>query len=204
MPKYLFWAGSLAALTLVAPLEAQRAHAPSLQITPYAGYLKSGAIVNGPVGTALRNAGASVYGGELALGLGRGLSLVGNVAYSKPGLEVGAPMIGGLDVGESSLLLYDAGLRLNLPLSSSSVSPFVQAGAGEMRRTIEVGPVSTRSTSFAYNLGGGVDVRLAPRIGLQLMAKDYVGKFDADATAIDVETKRSHNWAVSAGLRLGL
>jgi hypothetical protein len=205
MPKQLFWAGPLAALALVAPLEAQRAHTPSLQITPYAGYLETGAIVNGPVGAALRNSGAPVYGGELALGLARGLSLVGNVAYSKPGLEVGAPIVGGLSVGESSVLLYDAALRVNLPLSSSSVSPFVQAGAGEMRQTIEVGPVSTRSTSFAYNLGGGVDVRLAPRLGLQLMAKDYVGKFDAqEATAIDVETKTTHNWAVSAGLRLGL
>ena len=37
------------------------------------------------------------------------------------------------------------------------------------------------------------------------MVKDYIGKFDArEATSINVGTKTTHNWAVSAGLRLGL
>jgi hypothetical protein len=204
MPRQLFLVGGFAALAFAAPLEAQRAVTPSFQITPYAGYLSSGAIVNGPLGTAVRSSGAPVYGAELALGLTRGLSLVGNVAYSKPDLELGAPIVGGLRVGDNSVLLYDAALRLGLPLPGSSFSPFVQAGAGEMRQTIEVGPATTRSTSFAYNIGAGVDVRVAPRVGLQLMAKDYIGKFDArEATAVDVATETSHNWALSAGLRLG-
>ena len=48
-------------------------------------------------------------------------------------------------------------------------------------------------------------IELAPRLGLQLMVKDYIGKFDAqEATSINVNTKTTHNWAVSAGLRLGL
>jgi hypothetical protein len=200
MSRYLVHVGVLAALAFATPAAAQ---APRFQVTPYAGYLKSGAIVSGPLGTAVRNAGAPVYGGELALGLTRHLAFVGNVAYSTPDLELGAPVIGGLQVGRSSVLLYDAALRLNLPLPSSTISPFVQAGAGEMRQTIEVGPLATRSTSFSYNFGGGVDVQVAPRVGLQLMAKDYIGKFDArEATAIDVDTRTTHNWAVSAGARL--
>ncbi len=200
MPNHLFWAGSLAALAFAAPLQAQRA---SLQITPYAGYLRSGAIVNGPLGATLRSPGAPVYGGELALGLTPGLSLVGNVAYSRPRLEIGAPVVGGIGVGESSVLLYDAAVRLGLPLLP--LSPFVQAGAGQIRQTIGVGPLETRSTSFAYNVGAGVDLPLAPRLGLQLMAKDYIGKFDAqDATGVDLETETTHNWALSAGLRLRL
>jgi hypothetical protein len=37
------------------------------------------------------------------------------------------------------------------------------------------------------------------------MAKDYIGKFDArEATAVNVDTKTTHNWALSAGVRLGL
>ena len=37
------------------------------------------------------------------------------------------------------------------------------------------------------------------------MAKDYIGKFDAkEATTIDVDTRTTHNWVVSAGVRLGL
>lgn len=205
MPRHFLLAGSLAALAFAAPLEAQGAGGPSFQITPYAGFLKPGTMVNGPVGTALRNSGAVVYGGELAVGLTRGLSLVGNLAYSEPRLEIGAPVVGGIGVGETSVLLYDAALRLGLPIAASSISPFVQGGVGEMRQTIDVGPVSTRSTSFAYNIGGGVDMEFAPGVGLQLMAKDYIGKFDAqEATAIDVETKTTHNWSVTAGVRLGL
>jgi hypothetical protein len=204
MSKHLFRAGAFAALAFAAPLEAQRPQSPSIQITPYAGYLTSGAMVRGPLGTDIRSGGAPVYGGELALGLTRGLWLVGNVGYSRPALQIGAPVVGGLRVGESSLLAYDASLRLGLPLASTSIHPFLQAGAGELRRTIDVGPVATRSTSFAYNVGGGVDVQVAPRVGVQLMAKDYIGKFDAEeATAIDVKTETSHNWALSAGLRLG-
>ena len=211
MPSRLAWAASLAALTVAAPLQAQRAstpsHTPAVQITPYAGYLKSGAIVSGPLGTSLRNAGAPVYGGELSLGLVPGIALIGNVAYSQPGLEIGAPILGGLQVAQSSVLMYDAGVRLSLPASAAGglpFSPFVQAGAGAMRQEFEVGPVTARSTNLAYNVGGGVNLDLSPRLGLQLMAKDYIGKFDAEeATAIAVDTRTTHNWAFSAGLRLG-
>jgi hypothetical protein len=81
----------------------------------------------------------------------------------------------------------------------------VQGGAGAVRQSFDVGPASTHATNFAYNVGAGADVALAPRLGLQLMVKDYIGKFDAkEATSINVNTKTTHNWAVSAGLRLGL
>jgi hypothetical protein len=37
------------------------------------------------------------------------------------------------------------------------------------------------------------------------MAKDYIGKFDArEATAVDLNTETTHNWTLSAGVRLGL
>ncbi len=205
MPRRRLWAAPLAALAVAAPLHAQQPARPHLQITPYAGYLKSGAIVNGPFGTALRNAGATVYGGEMSLRLARGLELLGNVAYSEPGLEVGAPILGGLQVANSSVLLYDAGLRLSVPAGRAGITPFVQAGAGAMRQSFEVGPLAARSTSLAYNLGGGVDLDLTPRLGLRLMAKDYIGKFDArEATELDVDTRTTHNWAIGAGLRLGV
>ena len=81
----------------------------------------------------------------------------------------------------------------------------MQGGAGAVRQSFDVGPASTHATNFAYNVGAGADVALGPRLGLQLMVKDYIGKFDAqEATAINVGTKTTHNWAVSAGLRLGL
>jgi hypothetical protein len=207
MRRAICWAGALAGLLIATPLYAQDAAKASFGITPYAGYMKFGNIVNGPLGTSLRNAGAAVYGAELSLGLSRNVALVGNLGYARPNLEVGVPVVGGLSVGESSVLLYDAGLRLSVPLQSGGIpiTPFVQAGAGGIRQEVRVSPVETRSSNFAYNFGGGVDLALSPRLGLQLMAKDYVGKFDArEATGIDVDSRTTHNWALSAGVRLGL
>ncbi|HEX2217778.1 MAG TPA: outer membrane beta-barrel protein [Gemmatimonadales bacterium] len=200
-------AGAVAGLLFAAPLQAQSARS-GFGITPYAGYMKFGSIVDGPLGTRVRGAAGPVLGAEATLGLTRGLALVGNVAYASSDLEVGVPVVGGLSVGRSSALLYDAALRLSVPLGDRggpAITPFVQAGAGAMRQEFEVAPVATRSTNFAYNLGAGVDVPLGPRLGLQVMAKDYIGKFDVrEATAVDVDAETAHNWTVSAGVRLGL
>jgi hypothetical protein len=202
----ILWAGALAGLALTTPLAAQRSAGPSFGITPYAGYMRFGNLVSGPFGTSVKHAGAAVYGAEATLGLTNAIALVGNVAYSQPGLEIGAPLIGGMSVGRSSVLLYDGALRLRVPVTGGlPISPFVQGGAGAMRQSVDLGPMSTHSTNFAYNVGAGADVGIGSRLGLQLMVKDYIGKFDArGATAVDVDTKTTHNFAVSAGLRLGL
>jgi Outer membrane protein beta-barrel domain len=193
-------AGAVAGLLLATPLEAQSG---SFGITPYAGYMRFGNVVDGPLGTSVHGAAGPVYGAEATLGVIPGLALVGNVAYADTDLEVGVPVGGGLSVGKSSALFYDAALRLSLPLLP--MRPFVQAGAGAMRQEIEVAGVATHGTNFAYNLGAGVAIPIAPRLGLQLMAKDYIGKFDArEATSLNVESKTAHNWSLSAGVRLGL
>jgi opacity protein-like surface antigen len=202
----ILWAGALAGFALTTPLAAQRSAGPSFGITPYAGYMKFGNLVSGPFGTSVRNAGAAVYGAEATLGLTSAIALVGNVAYSQPGLEIGAPLIGGVTVGRSTVLLYDAALRLRVPVAGGlPISPFVQGGAGAVRQSLDIGPASTHSTNFAYNVGAGADVALGRRLGLELMVKDYIGKFDArGATALNVDTKTTHNFAVSAGVRVGL
>jgi opacity protein-like surface antigen len=206
MLKQTLLAGAIAGLILATPLAAQRSAGPTFGITPYAGYMRFGNLASGPLGTSLRNAGSAVHGAEATLGLTRSLAIVGNLAYSQPSLEVGAPLIGGVSVGRSSVLLYDAALRLRVPLGTGAlpISPFVQAGAGAIRQSFDIGPVGTHATNTAYNVGAGADIAIGPRMGLQLMAKDYIGKFDArEATAINVDTRTTHNWAVSAGLRLG-
>ena len=153
-------AGTVAGLALTAPLAAQASG--SFGLTPYAGYMKFGSLVAGPFGTSVRNAGAAVYGAEAQLGLTNGVALVGNVAYSQPGLEIGAPVIGGVSVGQSSVLMYDAALRCASPAAGLPISPFVQGGAGAVRQSFDVGPASTHATNFAYNVGAGADVGLAP------------------------------------------
>ena len=205
MFKQIAMAGITAGLCLAAPLEAQRATAGSIQITPYAGYMKFGNIANGPLGTSLRNAGSAVYGGEVSLGLSRSLALVGNLAYSQPDLQIGAPILGGISVGQSSVLLYDAALRLRVPTGGVlPISPFVQAGAGAIRQSFSMGPVEHPRDQLRVQPRRGRRHRDRPAARFQLMAKDYIGKFDArEATGIDLTTKTTHNWAVSAGLRLG-
>ncbi len=206
MLSRILWAGALAGLAVTTPLAAQRSAGPSFGITPYAGYMKFGNLISGPLGTSVRNAGAAVYGAEATLGLTNAIALVGNVAYSQPGLEIGAPLIGGVSIGRSTVLLYDAALRLRVPVGTGlPISPFVQGGAGAVRQSFDLGPASTHSTNFAYNVGAGADVAIGRRLGLQLMVKDYIGKFDVqEATELGVDTKTTHNFAVSAGLRLGL
>ena len=200
----ILMASPLAFACLAGPLEAQRAAPPAIQLTPYAGYVKFGNLISGPLGTSIRNAGAPVYGAELSVGLLPSIALIGNVAYSQPSLQVGAPLVGGLDVGESKVLMYDAALRLRTPMSGGKVTPFIQGGIGGLRQSVSVAGVGTHATNPAYNVGAGVDLDLGRRLGLQLMAKDYFGKFDAkEATALNLDARTSHNWALSAGLRLG-
>jgi hypothetical protein len=196
-------AGAVAGLLLAAPLEAQSGRSRSFGITPYAGYMKFGNLANGPLGTTIGGVAGPVYGAEATLRLTRGLALIGNVGYASSDLEVGVPVVGGLSLGRSSALLYDAAVRLSLPVPV--IRPFVQAGAGAMRQEIAAAGTDTHGTNFSYNLGAGVDVPIGSRLGLQLMAKDYIGKFDAqEATSLNVDAETAHNWSLSAGVRLGL
>ena len=71
-----------------------------------------------------------------------GLALVGNVAYSQPELEIGAPLIGGVSVGQSSVLLYDAGAPApGAGRRAGCRSPrSCRAAPAQMRQSFDVGP----------------------------------------------------------------
>ncbi len=203
-------AGAVAGTLLLAatPALAQRTTTSAgngkvLQVTPYAGYMRFGDYLTGPLGTSLSNANAPVYGGQLGLKLAPNVSLVGNLAYSKADVEVGIPFLGGISVGESTLLIYDAGVQLDVPAAGLPIAPFLQAGAGAIRYDIRQSFLTTQATNFAGNVGVGADVPLGRTAAVRLMAKDYIGRFDfKDASSFDVQGKTAHNWALTAGLRL--
>jgi hypothetical protein len=178
----------------------------AFDLVPYAGYMVFGDYVKGPLGTSVTNAPAPVFGAQLGMRLAPNISLVGNVATSKSDIEVGVPILGGLSVAQSRMLLYDAGLQLDIPVTTmggTSFAPFVQAGAGAIRYDISQSFVSTRATYFAANVGLGADVALGNGFGVRVMAKDYIGKFDfKDATFVDYSGETAHSFAFSAGLRL--
>lgn len=183
--------------------------APLFQITPYTGYMIFGNFVDGPLGTSVKSAGGALYGAQLGMTVAPNVALVGNVAYSRGDLQVGIPFLGGISVGTSRALLTDASLQLAVPMPASSggigLKPFVQAGVGAIRYDIDLGAslLQTKATNFAGNLGVGADLPLGRTAALRFMAKDYIGKFDLkEATYLDVGGKTTHNWALSAGVRL--
>ena len=80
---------------------------------------------------------------------------------------------------------------------------FLVVGGGAMHYDVQVAGTSRTATNAAFNAGVGADIPLAQNIGLRLVAKDYIGKFDFNqATSLDVNAKTSNNLAVVAGLKL--
>ena len=96
--------------------------------------------------------------------------------------------------------------QLDIPVQTAygtTFSPFLQAGAGAMRYDITQSLVSISATNFAWNAGVGADIAVGRNVGLRLMAKDYIGKFDfQEATSFDIGGEgTTNNFAFSAGLR---
>ena len=200
-------------LALVAPVIAQAqsrgsavpASALAFEATPYVGYMVFGDYLSGPLGTSVSNAPAMMVGAELGMKIAPNVSIVGNLATASSDIQAGIPLLGGVSLAHSRMVMYDAGLQLSLPLTTmagTSLTPFLQAGAGGMRYDITQSFLSTTATNFAANIGAGADVAVGRGVGVRLMAKDYIGKFDAaQATYLDVNTNTTHNFAFSAGLR---
>jgi hypothetical protein len=98
--------------------------------------------------------------------------------------------------------MFDGALQLSLPLPERAFTPFVQLGAGAMRHEVKIG-LSTDATNFVGTVGAGADIGLTRAIGLRLMAKDYIGRFDVqEATTLDYKPGVAHNFGFSAGLKI--
>jgi opacity protein-like surface antigen len=195
----------LATLAAAVPAAAQQVtRAKVLDVSPYAGYMMFGKLFEGPIGTSISAGSGPVYGAQLSLAMAKNVSVYGNVGYSTSDLEIGVPILGGLDVGSSKALMYDGGVELKVPMAAGSVvTPFVQGGIGAIRYEVESGFLNSKATNIAYNFGGGLDVRLNPNFGIRLMAKDYLGKFDfQEATSFDLNSKTTNNVALTLGVNV--
>ena len=193
-----------------APLAAQSAaptnQSPIVQIAPYAGYLIAGNLWSGPLGTSLGSGSGPLYGVQLSIPLAPMIALIGNVGYASGNLSAGLPLVGGISLGKESTLLYDGGIQLSAPAlthGGRGITPFAQAGIGGIRQQIDASILSTHSNDLAWNVGAGADLALSPTIGVRLMAKDYIGKFDVQqATGLPLDARTTQNWGLSAGLTL--
>lgn len=176
---------------------------PAVRLTPYAGYMMFGDYLTGPLGTSFSNANGPVYGAQLGVAVTRDVALVGNVGYARSSWDIRLPVIGGVSLGDASLLLYDAGVQYRVPVGGASrITPLVQVGAGAIRYGVNSTLFRTSTTKFAANAAVGVDVALGRGAGLTLMAKDYIGKFDAPGSGMGVQGKIANNVALSAGVTL--
>lgn len=187
---------------------AQQRAAPTVaRITPYVGYLTFGDLATGPIGTSISNQSAAVYGVQAGLNLTRNIALVGHIGYADSNIEVGLPLIGGFNIADSKVLLYDGGVQLRLPgllAGREAVVPYVEGGVGAIRYEVRAAGLTTESTNVAANVGGGVDLQFGRTLGVRLMAKDYIGRFDfRDISGFNVEGRRAHNVAFGIGLNLG-
>ncbi|MGQ0715539.1 MAG: outer membrane beta-barrel protein [Gemmatimonadaceae bacterium] len=193
---------SIAAALSLAGSRAFAQTASRVEVTPYAGYMLFGDFVKGPVGTSIANAGGALVGAQLGLAITPNVAIVGNVARASGDIDIGIPFLDGITVGSSSAWMFDGALQLALPLSGRAFTPFVQLGAGAMRHTVKIG-LSTDATNFVGTVGAGADIGLTRNIGLRLMAKDYIGRFDVrEATTLDYTPDVAHNVGLSAGLKI--
>ena len=197
---------ALAALAMTA-VTADAQGRSTARITPYVGFLASGSIASGPFGFEIGNAGAPLYGLQLGVNVTPNIAIVGNVGYSDTEIQAGLPIIGGLSLADSKVLMYDGGVQLRFPAvtrTGTGLVPFIEGGVGAIRHDITVGPVNTTSTNVAFTAGGGVDLQLTNALGLRLMAKDHMSRFDyGEAIGIANEGRRAHNWVLGLGLNLG-
>lgn len=178
--------------------------ASRIEVTPYAGYMLFGDFVKGPLGTSISNAGGALVGAQLGIALTPNVAVVGNAARASGDINLGIPFFDGITVGSSSAWMFDGALQLSMPLPGRAISftPFVQLGAGAMRHNVKIG-LSTDATNFVGTLGAGADFGLTRTIGLRLMAKDYIGRFDVrEATTLDYQPEIAHNIGLSAGLKI--
>lgn len=209
--RFIAALGAAAVTSLVArpaPLAAQSTaphpFTPIAQITPYAGYLIAGNLWSGPLGLSLGSGSGPLYGVQLSVPITTGVALVGNLGYASGDLSAGIPLVGGISLGHETTLLYDGGVQISAPTLSHGgrgLTPFAQAGVGGIRQQIDASILSTHSNDLAWNVGAGADLALSPTLGVRLLAKDYVGKFDVQqATGLPMDKRTTQNWAFSAGL----
>lgn len=188
--------------TFAVPAAAQSGGA---SLTPYAGFLVTGDWYSGPLGTSLSATNAPLFGVQGAVPIASRVSLVGNLAYAAGDLRIGLPIVGGVNVGSAKTWMYDAGVEIGgLNGKTKGIAPYVQGGIGGMTNDISNRLLSTRSSNFAYTAGVGIDLGVANGFAIRVQAKDWIGKFNsADAVGFRVDGNLTHNWALSAGVRVG-
>ena len=88
--------------------------------------------------------------------------------------DFGAYKFSGLPTGfDSTMYTYLFGPRISLR-KASPVTPFAQVLLGGGRLNASAGGVDAGENGFAMAAGGGVDIRLHPRVAIRLIQAEYL------------------------------
>jgi len=219
MKRFIVSAAVVAALVAPASASAQ-AGMPvtsargSFYLQPYAGYMVFGQLADLGNNADYSNEDGPIYGVQAGYSFSPNISLLGNFAYSRTKAVIKIPNATNLNLsGDLGLWLYDADLQFRLPFltgqGSSTVSPFVQVGAGAVKVSADADDFGASGpTNVAFNFGGGVDWQISRGIGVRLMVKDYLTSLKWDElddvdNDIRSDSRIANNLAFSAGLNFG-
>ena len=201
--------GAVALVVSAAPVVAQSSKPTVFTISPYVGYMNFGDYFETSNNIEFSNENGALYGAQAQLDLGRFFSLYGNFGYtsSKFTFENYYGSGQALNLNDVGVWLYDGGVQLRMPIgrdAATGISPFVQAGGGAVRYSSDSDDIrSSSSTNAAFNFGGGIDWQVG-RLGIRLMAKDYVTSLDwTDFDNVELDDRKAHNWGFTAGFKIG-
>jgi len=207
---------ALAILLAPAALRAQSNPTPTtrVQVSAGGGFLTSGAYFTGPGALELSSGDAFAGTVQVSVPVHRSFALVVAGAHARPDWRItGVPLVGAVGVSGAKLWFADAAIRGILPLGAPSITTptaFAQAGAGlarySLNTTVLGNAVDEDATNFAVTLGAGLALPLTERLGLEVMAKDYIASFTSvrDLEPLGIEGRRAHTVLLAASARLGL
>jgi hypothetical protein len=185
-----------------------------LQIGLGGGLLTSSSYFTGPGALALDNSDALAGVLQVIAPVHHSLAIVVGGAYARPEWRLtGVPLLGSVGVNGASLWFVDASLRGQVPLgcrSAAGPAAFAQAGPGLAHYGVSTSvlgrAVNAGATNLALALGAGLYVPVAPRFGLELLAKDYVVSFKSvrDLAALGVEGRWTHTLVLGVSGRVEL
>jgi opacity protein-like surface antigen len=210
------WRLTLVLALLIAPtaLAAQSNPDMRVQVSAGGGFLTSGAYFTGP--GALELASGDAFAGmlQVSVPVHRSLALVIAGAHARPEWRIsGVPLVGAIGVSGARLWFADAAVRGSLPLGEASATApvaFAQAGAGlahySLNTTIVGNAVDEDATNLALALGAGVALPITERVGLEVLAKDYIASFKSvrDLESLGIEGRRAHTLLLGVSARIGL
>src|SRR4051794_10443057 len=164
---------------------AQTPQPSRLQVAAGGGFMTSGAYFTGPGELELAAGDAFAGALEVAVPVHRSFAIILGGVHTQPTFQLsGLPLLGSVGVHGARLWFADAAVRGHLPLRTArpgGPTAFAQLGAGlayyAVSATVLGNAIDEHATNFAGELGGGIDLPLTERLGLQIMGKDYIASF---------------------------